>query len=131
MANLSITDLNSELMAKAIANAKARRNNSVSDLTEEQAAEVLGGFSTIGPVDCKGLICPPFDVASILFDIDPSQAHHWVHRLQPILEVALGEKKVLPEGEINCVQVFIERFPGVERVIMDGTQRPVQRPTDS
>ena len=74
---------------------------------------------------------PTFDVASILFDIDRSQAHHWVHRLQPILEAALGEKKVLPERQINSVQVFIERFPGVERVMMDGTERPVQRPTDS
>ncbi len=49
----------------------------------------------------------------------------------PILEAALGEKKALPERQINCVQTFIERFPGVERVIMDGTERPVQRPTDS
>ncbi|WP_293145914.1 hypothetical protein [Okeania sp. SIO3I5] len=53
------------------------------------------------------------------------------HRLQPILETALGEKKALPERQINSVQTFIERFPGVERVIMDGTERPVQRPTDS
>ena len=43
------------------------------------------------------------------------------HRLQPILEAALGEKKVLPERQINSVQAFIERFPGVERVVMDGT----------
>ncbi|MCH2050359.1 MAG: transposase family protein [Trichodesmium sp. ALOHA_ZT_67] len=28
-----------------------------------------------------------------MFDIDLSQAHHWAHRLQPILEAALGEKK--------------------------------------
>ncbi|WP_324234597.1 transposase family protein [Okeania sp.] len=64
---------------------------------------------------------PTFDLASILFDIDRSQAHHWVHRLQPVLEAALGEKKVLPERKINSVQAFIERFPGVERVVMDGT----------
>ena len=60
-------------------------------------------------------------MASILFDIDRSQAHDWVHRWQPILEAALGEKKVLPEGQINSVQVFIERFPAVEKVVMDGT----------
>ncbi len=71
---------------------------------------------------------PTFDLAGLLFDIDRSQAHYWVHRLQPILEVALGEKKVLPERQINSVQGFMERFPGVERVIMDGTERPVQRP---
>ena len=74
---------------------------------------------------------PTFDLASILFDIDRSQAHHWAHRLQPILEAALGEKKALPERQINSVQAFIERFPGVERVVMDGTERPVKRPTDS
>ncbi len=74
---------------------------------------------------------PTFDLAGILFDIDRSQAHYWVHRLQAILEATLGEKKALPERQINSVKVFIERFPGVERVIMDGTQRPIQRPTDS
>ena len=74
---------------------------------------------------------PTFDVAGILFDIDRSQAHHWAHRLQPILEAALGEKKALPERQINSVQAFIERFPGVERVVMDGTERPKKRPTDS
>ncbi len=46
MANLNITDLNPELMAEAIANAKARRNNSVSDISEQEAAEVVGGFDT-------------------------------------------------------------------------------------
>ena len=34
-------------------------------------------------------------------------------------------------SQINSVQGFIERFPRVERVIMDGTERPVQRPTHS
>ena len=74
---------------------------------------------------------PTFDLAGILFDIDRSQAHHWAHRLQPILEAALGEKKALPERQINSVEAFIERFPGVERVVMDGTERPIKRPTDS
>ena len=54
-----------------------------------------------------------------MFDIDRSQAHHWAHRLQPILEAALGEKKALPERQINSVQAFIERFPGVERNVME------------
>ena len=66
-----------------------------------------------------------------MFDLDRSQAHYWVHRLQPLaLEATLGEKKALPERQINCVQAFIERFPGVERAIVDGTERPVQRPID-
>ncbi len=39
---------------------------------------------------------PTFDLAAVLFDFDRSQANRWVHRLQPILEKVLGEKKVLP-----------------------------------
>ena len=58
---------------------------------------------------------PTFDWASILFDIDPSQAHHWAHPCQPILEPALGEKKPLPERQINSLQGFIKGFPGVEK----------------
>ncbi|MEH1887300.1 transposase family protein [Nostoc sp.] len=73
---------------------------------------------------------PTFDLAGLLFDIDRAQAHYWMHRLQPILEDALGEKKVLPERKINSIEEFIERFEGVERVMIDGTERPIQRPQD-
>jgi len=32
---------------------------------------------------------PTFDLAGLLFDLDRAQAHHWMHRLQPILEELL------------------------------------------
>lgn len=73
---------------------------------------------------------PTFDLAGLLFDIDRAQAHYWMHRLQPILEDALGDKKVLPERKLNSVEEFIERFSGVERIMIDGTERPIQRPQD-
>ncbi len=40
---------------------------------------------------------PTFDLAGLLFDIDRAQAHYWMHRLQPIVEAALGQKLALPE----------------------------------
>ena len=73
---------------------------------------------------------PTFDVAGVLFDIDRSQAQMWMHRLQPILEATLGEKMALPERKLDSVEAFIERFPGVKRVMIDGTERPIQRPQD-
>ena len=73
---------------------------------------------------------PTFDLAGLLFDIDRAQAHYWMHRLQPILEDALGEKMALPERKLTSIKAFIERFPGVERVMIDGTERPIQRPQD-
>lgn len=74
---------------------------------------------------------PTFDLAGILFDFDRSQAHRWLHRLQPVLEAALGRELALPERQIKSMAEFIERFPDVERVIIDGVERPIQRPQDS
>jgi hypothetical protein len=74
---------------------------------------------------------PTFDLAGILFDLDRSQTHEWMHRLQPVLEAALGQKKALPERKLRNIEAFLERFPGVERVMIDGTERPIQRPQDA
>lgn len=73
---------------------------------------------------------PTFDLAGIIFDLHRSQAHEWMHRLQPILEATLGEKLVLPERKLDSMTAFLERFPGVQRVMIDGTERPIARPQD-
>jgi hypothetical protein len=53
-----------------------------------------------------------------------------MHRLQPILEETLGKKMVLPERKLDSIEAFFERFPEVKRVMIDGTERPIQRPQD-
>jgi hypothetical protein len=73
---------------------------------------------------------PTFDLLSVLFNFDRSCAHDWVHRLLPILETTLGYKQVLPLRKLRSIEEFIERFPDVGEVIIDGTERPVQRPQD-
>jgi len=73
---------------------------------------------------------PTFDLAGILFDLDRSQTHTWMHELQLVLEAALGEKLALPERKLRRLEAFVEAFPGVERVMIDGTERPIQRPQD-
>jgi hypothetical protein len=73
---------------------------------------------------------PTFDLAGIIFDLHRSQAHEWMHRLQPILEATLGEKLVLPERKLDRIEAFLERFPEVKRVMIDGTERPIARPQD-
>ena len=74
---------------------------------------------------------PTFALASILFNFARSQAHEWTHRLLPILETALGKKVALPECKVRSIEEFVEHFPNVKRVIIDGTERPIQRPKDS
>lgn len=73
---------------------------------------------------------PTFDVAGLLFDMHRSQAHEWMHRLQPILEAALGQKMALPERHLESIEAFLSRFPGVQRVMIDGTERPIARPQE-
>lgn len=73
---------------------------------------------------------PTFDLAGILFDFDRSQANRWLHRLQPVLEAALEKEMVLPKRQLHSVAEFIRCFPDVERVILDGVERPIQRPQD-
>ena len=53
-----------------------------------------------------------------------------MHRLLPILETTLGYKQVLPERKIRSMEEFLDRFPDVKEVILDGTERPIQRPKD-
>ncbi len=42
----------------------------------------------------------------------------------------LGYKQVLPARKLRSMEEFLERFPDVKEVIVDGTERPVQRPQD-
>jgi DDE superfamily endonuclease/Helix-turn-helix of DDE superfamily endonuclease len=73
---------------------------------------------------------PTFDLAGVMFDLDRAQTHRWMHRLQPILEDALATKMVLPVRKLNSIEEFIERFPAVKEVMIDGTERPIQRPNE-
>ena len=73
---------------------------------------------------------PTFDLLSVLFGFDRSCAWDWVHGLLPVLEQALGSKQALPERKLRSLEEFLERFPAVKEVILDGTERPVQCPKD-
>ena len=73
---------------------------------------------------------PTFDLAGLLFDFERAQSNRWMHRLQLILEEALGQKMVLPMRQLRSMEDFFERFPEVKEVIIDGTERPIQRPVE-
>ena len=73
-------------------------------------------------------VYPTFDLMGVFFDLDRSQCCRWVHRLMPLLEDVLGRKQYLPKRRIGSPEEFRESFPGVFEVIIDGTERPIQRP---
>jgi hypothetical protein len=70
-----------------------------------------------------------FDVLAWLFEGDRAQPHRWVATSLPVLEAALGRKAVLPARKIARVEEFLRRFPRVQEVFVDGTERPIRRPT--
>ncbi|MCL4298070.1 MAG: transposase family protein [Anaerolineae bacterium] len=71
---------------------------------------------------------PTFDLAGLLYDVDRSQTQRWVKALLAVLEVGLGWQRVLPERRISSLEEFIQRFPAVKDVFVDGTDQPIQRP---
>jgi hypothetical protein len=74
---------------------------------------------------------PTFDVLGFLFELERGRSNRWVHRLQRILEAALGQKMMLPERKLESLEQFLQRFPEVTEIIIDGTERPIQRPQNS
>jgi len=71
---------------------------------------------------------PTYDLAGFLFESDKSQSCRWVKELLPILEKSLERELVLPKRKINSVEEFLQYFPGVQDIFIDGTECPVQRP---
>lgn len=104
-----------------------------------QRASGAGQKPTLATVEAKLFfilfyfkVYPTFDLAGFLFELDRSQANRWMHRLQPLLEDALGETLALPipKRKLTSLEEFVAAFPDVERVILDGTERPIQRAKD-
>jgi hypothetical protein len=74
---------------------------------------------------------PTFDVIGSMFDLNRSSAHEWVHKLMPVLEQALDDSGALPERTIESMAAFAQKFPDVEKIIIDGIERPIQRPQNA
>ncbi len=47
-----------------------------------------------------------------------------------MVEQALGKKLALQKRQLTCLEEFFEAFPTVERLMLDGTERPVRRAQD-
>ena len=72
-------------------------------------------------------VYPTFDVMSVFSDINSGDCCRWMHSLMPVLEELLGQKLALPKRKIRTVEEFAAAFPQAVEVIIDGTERPVQR----
>jgi len=69
-------------------------------------------------------------VQGYLFGLGQPQANEWIHRLTGVLNQALGEEQHLPERRPSRLPAVLAACPGLE-FLMDGTERPINRPKDN
>lgn len=73
---------------------------------------------------------PTYDVLSSIFDLDRGPACRRVQQLLPVLEATLRRKIVLPQRKITSIEEFYQKFPEAKDVLIDGAERPIQKPKD-
>ena len=73
-------------------------------------------------------VYPTYDLAGALFGVVASRPCEWVSEYLPLLEQALGRHCVLPARKLSSMSEFRMRHPEIEEIIIDGSERPIQRP---
>lgn len=73
---------------------------------------------------------PTQEVQGFLFGMGQPQANEWVHRLTKMLNQALGEEQHLPERNPRKLEEVLAACSELEFII-DGTERPINRPQES
>lgn len=68
-------------------------------------------------------------VQGYFFGMSQPQSNDWIHRLTPILNRALGYQCQLPARKTSAITAILQACPGLEFII-DGTERPIRRPTN-
>jgi hypothetical protein len=71
---------------------------------------------------------PTFDVLAFFTDRQRSHCCESIAVLSKALLKTLGKKIVLPERKIHSVGEFLQKFPAVKDIFLDGTERRIQRP---
>jgi hypothetical protein len=64
-------------------------------------------------------------------DLSQSQTSYWIHHLLPVLQRALAALGMAPERDASRVATSPLALEGAPDVVIDGTERRRQRPTDA
>lgn len=71
-----------------------------------------------------------FDHFGFTFDMSGSSAHTWLSKLMPIFVKSLAHFNVLPKTEFETPEEMRDAFKGIDTLIIDATERAIQRPQD-
>lgn len=72
---------------------------------------------------------PTQEALGFFFGLSQGQANYWIQTLTPLLNSALGYEKQLPARAPYKAEQVLATCPDL-RFIIDGTERPIQRPKD-
>ena len=72
-------------------------------------------------------VYPTFDLAGFIFGADKSRCCEWHKNLLPLLEKVLGRSIEFPKRRLSSLKEFLEAFPDMKDIFVDGTERRVQR----
>jgi hypothetical protein len=73
---------------------------------------------------------PTFDVLGTQFEMGRSKANENLHKLAPILMKTLVRLRVMPQREFTTVAEMKAAFQGVDRILVDVTERLYRRSQD-
>ena len=65
-----------------------------------------------------------------IYGVNRSQPCRWVKELMPVLEESLDHLNVLPAREARSVEDFRDKIFNSKEIFVDGTERPIQRPSN-
>jgi hypothetical protein len=76
-------------------------------------------------------VYPTFDVLSSAFGMARSKAYENIQKLTPILYETLCREGLMPHRSFESVEEFKKAFDGIDRIIIDATERKHVRPQDN
>jgi CRISPR/Cas system-associated protein endoribonuclease Cas2 len=74
---------------------------------------------------------PTFDQLGFMFNMNGSNAHTLLYKLIPVLVKTLAHLKVLPKTSFSTPEELREAFKDIDTLIIDATERAIQRPQDN
>jgi len=72
-----------------------------------------------------------YAVLGTIYGVDQSRPCRWVKNLMPVLEEALNHLNVLPARAVDSEEDFRNKIFNSSDIFIDGTERPIQRPSNS
>ena len=113
-----------------------RRKNRTGKIKKHRQRKVGGGRKpALGPPENPLFFIlfylknyPTYDVLAFAFDISRAGAFQSVQRLLPVLRKTQKNLQVLPKRTTDHPQELLQLIESVDRVLIDATERPLQRP---